>query len=190
MAHIEWVARVIERHFDCQPSVVQAADATDHPLPDQAANAWFADPPYYDAVPYADLADFFLVWLKRISPHHLQLRDSLSPDNPLSPKTAEIVQDETKFYDGRPKDRAWFEEAMAKAFTEGRRVLSDEGIGSVVFAHKTTEGWEALLSGLIRGGWTITGSWPIATEMGTRLRARESAALATSVHLVCRSPSG
>ena len=56
----------------------------------------------------------------------------------------------------------------------------------MVFAHKTTEGWEALLSGMIRGGWTITGSWPIATEMGSRLRARESAALATSVHLICR----
>ncbi len=56
----------------------------------------------------------------------------------------------------------------------------------MVFAHKTTEGWEALLSGMIRGGWTITGSWPLATEMSSRLRARESAALATSVHLVCR----
>ncbi len=75
---------------------------------------------------------------------------------------------------------------MARAFAEGRRVLREDGIGSVVFAHKTTEGWEALLSGMTRGGWTITGSWPIATEMGARLRARESAALATSVHLVCR----
>ena len=75
---------------------------------------------------------------------------------------------------------------MAKAFAEGRRVLKKDGVGSVVFAHKTTEGWEALLSGLIRGGWTITGSWPIATEMASRLRARDSAALATSVHLVCR----
>ena len=65
-------------------------------------------------------------------------------------------------------------------------VLRQDGIGAVVFAHKTTEGWEALLSGMIRGGWTITGSWPIATEMSPRLRARESAALATSVHLVCR----
>ena len=72
------------------------------------------------------------------------------------------------------------------AFAEGRRVLREDGVGSVVFAHKTTEGWEALLSGMIRGGWTITGSWPIATEMGSRLRARESAALATSVHLICR----
>jgi putative DNA methylase len=68
-------------------------------------------------------------------------------------------------------------------------VLKKDGIGSVVFAHKTTEGWEALLSGMIKGGWTITGSWPIATEMGSRLRARESAALSTSVHLICRPRS-
>ena len=81
------------------------------------------------------------------------------------------MQDETKQVAGRPKDREWFEETMAKAFAEGRRVLHEDGIGSVVFAHKTTEGWEALLSGMIRGGWTITGSWPIATEMASRLRA-------------------
>ena len=80
----------------------------------------------------------------------------------------------------------WFEEEMATAFDEGRRTLQDNGIGAVVFAHKTTEGWEALLSGMIRGGWTVTGSWPIATEMTSRLRARESAALATSIHLICR----
>jgi len=65
-------------------------------------------------------------------------------------------------------------------------VLKDDGVGCVVFAHKTTEGWEALLSGMIRGGWTITGSWPIATERPGRLRSQESAALATSVHLICR----
>jgi hypothetical protein len=114
------------------------------------------------------------------------LRDSLDPANRLTPKLREAVQDETKRDDGRPKDRAWFEEKMAKAFAEGHRVLRDDGVGSVVFAHKTTEGWEALLSGMIRGGWTITGSWPIATERPGRLRSQESAALATSVHLVCR----
>jgi len=59
-------------------------------------------------------------------------------------------------------------------------------VGAVVFAHKTTEGWEALLSGLVRSGWTVAGSWPIATERPGRLRSHESAALATSVHLVCR----
>ena len=75
---------------------------------------------------------------------------------------------------------------MARAFAEGRRVLHEDGLGSVVFAHKTTEGWEALLSGMIRGGWTITASWPIATERPGRLRSQDSAALATSGHLVCR----
>ena len=164
----------------------QAADATDHPLPDQAASIWFTDPPYYDAVPYADLSDFFLVWLKRTLPDQRLLRDPFDPDNALSPKIREAVQDETKYADGRPKTQDWFEEAMARAFSEGRRVLNEDGVGSVVFAHKTTEGWEALLSGLIRGGWTITGSWPITTEMASRLRARDSAALATSIHLICR----
>ena len=114
------------------------------------------------------------------------MRNTFEPGNELSPKTLEAVQDETKVADGQPKNRKWFEQTMAEAFAEGRRVLHDDGIGSVVFAHKTTEGWEALLSGMIRGGWTITGSWPIATEMGSRLRARDSAALATSIHLVCR----
>ena len=59
---------------------------------------------------------------------------------------------------------------MGQAFAEGRRILRDDGIGSVVFAHKTTEGWEALLSGIIAGGWTITASWPIATEQPHRMR--------------------
>ena len=165
---------------------IQSADATDYPLPDQAAGIWFTDPPYYDAVPYADLSDFFLVWLKRSLSDRRLLRDPFDAENSLSPKIREAVQDETKQDEGRPKDRSWFEETMARAFAEGRRVLHDDGVGSVVFAHKTTEGWEALLSGMIRGGWTITGSWPIATEMTTRLRARDSAALATSVHLICR----
>ncbi len=165
---------------------IQPADATGHPLPDHAAGVWFTDPPYYDAIPYSDLSDFFLVWLKRTLPDHPLLRDPFDPDNPLSPKAREAVQDETRECDGRTKDRAFFEDTMGDAFAEGRRVLGEDGIGSVVFAHKTTEGWEALLNGMIRGGWTITGSWPIATEMGSRLRARESAALATSVHLVCR----
>jgi putative DNA methylase len=161
-------------------------DACKQSLPNESATCWFTDPPYYDAIPYSDLSDFFLVWLKRALPGHPLLRDPFDPTNPLSPKLQEAVQDETKKVNGKPKDRAFFENTMAKAFAEGRRVLRDDGIGSVVFAHKTTEGWEALLSGMIRGGWTITGSWPISTEMATRLRARDSAALATSVHLVCR----
>ena len=165
---------------------VQLMDANSHTLPDQSAGIWFIDPPYYDAVPYADLSDFFLVWLKRALPDNPLLRDPFDQGNPLSPKSREIVQDETKDKTGRPKDRAWFEETMARTFSQGRRILHEDGIGSVVFAHKTTEGWEALLSGMIQGGWTITGSWPIATERSGRLNAQDTASLSTSVHLICR----
>lgn len=187
---LETMARVIEA-LDCITALGQAhqADACECPLPNDSAVVWFTDPPYYDAVPYADLSDFFFVWLKRVLPGQPLLRDPFDRASVLSPKLREAIQDETKIVSGRPKDRVFFEETMARAFAEGRRVLKDGGVGSVVFAHKTTEGWEALLSGMIRGGWTITGSWPIATEMATRLRARESAALATSVHLVCRPRS-
>jgi adenine-specific DNA methylase len=185
---VEWVARVVETTAKWVETngQIQQADATDSPLPDDGVSIWFTDPPYYDAVPYSDLSDFFYVWLKRALPKHPLLRDPFDPKNPLTPKVREAVQDEVKLVDGQPKDRAFFETTMGEAFAEGRRVLKDDGIGCVVFAHKTTEGWEALLSGLIRGGWVITASWPIATEMSSRLRARESAALATSIHLICR----
>ena len=165
---------------------VQLADAAEHPLPDQSAPVWFTDPPYYDAIPYADLSDFFLVWLKRgLAGHHL-LQDPFDPINPLSPKLRECVWNRAYSYEGRPKDKTFFEGKMALAFSEGRRVLRGDGIASVVFAHQTTEGWEAFLGGLVGAGWTVAASWPIATEMASRIRARENASLATSVHLVCR----
>jgi len=188
---IKWVNNVAEKisFASLNKGQIEVEDATTSPLPDVSCKLWFTDPPYYDAVPYADLADFFYVWLKRTIPGHELLRNPFEPENGLTPKSLEIVQDETKEFEGRPKERRFFEERMALAFAEGRRVLRDDGIGSVVFAHKTTEGWEALLQGMLSGGWTITASWPINTEMGSRLRARESAALATSIHLVCRPRS-
>ena len=162
---------------------VQAADAAAHPLPDQAADIWFTDPPYYDSVPYAHLADFFYVWLRRTVPLVSGLFES---EDGTTPKAREIVVDRPHRLSSSTKNAEFYERGMAEAFAEGRRMLRDDGIGTVVFAHKTTEGWEALLSGMIQGGWTLTGSWPIATEMGTRLNARETASLATSVHLICR----
>ncbi len=180
------IAGAIELHRLSGSAQSSLNDARKLTLPDAAAAVWFTDPPYYDAVPYADLSDFFYVWLKRVAASGVVRSDPYNSTNVLTPKAQEAVQDETRVVDGTPKDRLFFERVMAEAFAEGRRVLADVGVGSVVFAHKTTEGWEALLSGMIRGGWIITGSWPVATEMATRLRARESAALATSVHLVCR----
>jgi adenine-specific DNA methylase/very-short-patch-repair endonuclease len=179
---------IAQCYFNSAPSAqIHIADAKKSPLPDLSCQVWFTDPPYYDAIGYAELSDFFFVWLRRSLSGHAHLRDPFDLDNNLTPKRQEAVQDERyKSEEGTPKTRNFFEKSMAKAFAEGRRVLYEDGVGSVVFAHKTTEGWEALLSGMIQGGLTITGSWPIATEMGTRLRARDSAALATSVHLVCR----
>jgi putative DNA methylase len=165
---------------------VSQEESQSSPLPDTSTAIWFTDPPYYDAYPYADLADAFLVWLGRAGTHNSTTRIT-DPDTPsLSPKNREIVQDESRKCNARVKDSKFFEDEMALAFREGRRVLQSNGVGCVVFAHKTTEGWEALLSGMITGGLTITGSWPIATELAHRLRAKDSAALATSVHLICR----
>lgn len=181
----ELIAGVIEASASLGGGQAQLADACDHPLPDESADVWFTDPPYYDAVPYAHLADFFFVWLKRALPGH-PLLDPPGTRNGTTPKDNEIVVDRPHRRSDSKKDAAFYENGMAAAFAEGRRVLNEDGIGSVVFAHKTTEGWEALLSGMIQGGWTITGSWPVATEMGSRLNARDTASLATSVHLVCR----
>jgi len=186
---INSIANVVASVASAQMTVgqVQQADACQSSLPAEAVGVVFTDPPYYDAIPYSDLSDFFLVWLKRSLPGAPWLRDPFEPSNPLSPKTREAVQcEKVKDANGCPKDRSFYKNIMGKAFTECRRVLREDGIGSVVFAHKTTEGWEALLSGMIQGGWTITGSWPISTEMGSRLNAHETSALATSVHLVCR----
>ncbi len=187
MVCVENLASGIES-VGLQPRIglVEVARAQCATLPEASASVWFTDPPYYDAMPYADLSDFFFVWHKRALPTQAILRDPFDATNLLTPKRDEAVQDETRSVDDRPKDRAFFETAMGQAFAQGERTLKPDGIGAVVFAHKTTEGWEALLSGLRDGGWTITGSWPIATETAHRLRARESAALATSVHLVCR----
>lgn len=169
------------------PGQVQLADACNSPLPDDTAAVWFTDPPYYDAIPYADLSDYFFVWLKRGLPTHPLLRNPFEQDNLLTPKARECVWNQSYVVNGSKKDGKFFEETVAEAFKEGRRVLQSSGIGCIVFAHKTTEGWEALLSGIVQAAWVITASWPIATERPGRLQSQNSAALATSVHLVCRA---
>jgi len=176
---IQWVALAIEKlllNFS-DITQVQQASARNHPLPDDSSYCFFTDPPYYDAVPYADLSDFFIVWLKRSIGHLHNDLFKLA----LAPKDEECIVDEIK-----GKDKNYFEATMAKAMAEGRRILNPNGIGVVVFAHKSTSGWEAQLQAMIDAGWIITGSWPIDTERPGRLRSQDSAALASSVHLVCR----
>jgi putative DNA methylase len=189
---LDAVLKTLERAF---PRIVhrgqaELADAQDSPLPDESCDVWFTDPPYYFAVPYADLSDFFYVWLKRTLPHLGVVGDPFDSANELTPKNRELC--EMAHWDSERypnKNKKFFESGMSGAFHEGRRLLKEEGIGCVVFAHKTTEGWEALLSGMINSKWVVTASWPITTERAGRLRARDSAALAASVHLVCRPRS-
>jgi putative DNA methylase len=164
-----------------QPGQVQLLDARESALPESSSSVWFTDPPYYDNVPYSYISDFFYVWLKRVL---LDTFGSKSDDG-LTPKAEEIVAYLQNDGDAQAA-RTRFEKSMGQAFDTGRKTSREDGIGAVVFAHKTTEGWEALLEGLIKSHWIITASWPVATEMGSRLRARNSAALATSIHLICR----
>jgi adenine-specific DNA methylase len=80
----------------------------------------------------------------------------------------------------------FFEQNISLAFKEMNRVLKNDGIAIIVYAHKSTRGWATMLNALIHSGFVITASWPIHTEMKTRLRAKTSAALASSIYLVCR----
>lgn len=161
---------------------VSKCGAAEHPLPDDCAAVFATDPPYYDAVPYADLSDFFYVWLKRtIGGDYSELFSSA-----VTQKDGEIVQLAERNVKYRFKTREYFESLMRKAMSEGRRVLHPLGVGVVVFAHKTTAGWETQLQAMVDAGWVITASWPIDTERPGRLRALDSAVLASSIHLVCR----
>ncbi len=161
------------------PTVTQSS-ATSLPYPNNYFDAVFTDPPYYDNVPYSYLSDFFYVWLKKTI-------GDLYPDlfsTPLTPKSKEIVA----YTNNRTWEEAreYFEENLKKAFQEIYRVLKPNGIATIVYAHKSTSGWETLINSLLDSGLLITASWPIHTEMKARLRARESAALASSIYFVVR----
>lgn len=162
---------------------VEKSPAQSHPLPDNSVQAFISDPPYYNAVPYADLSDFFYVWLQQDLHQEFPIIFSES----TAPKDDELC--EMKGWDTirySYKDASFYEKGMQKALSEARRLCVPSGVGVIVFAHKTTTGWETLLSALINAGWIVTGSWPIDTERSSRLRAMKSAALASSVHIVCR----
>lgn len=182
---IEWVLRVIE---NCSvigsAAIVRQGTATQLPYPNAYFDAVIIDPPYYDAVPYADLSDFFYVWLKRSC-------GDLYPElfaTPLTPKNDELVEQSDKVASAsrRKKDKNFYESGLSKALAEANRVLTPDGICVIAFAHKTTTAWEALIGAILRAGLHVTASWPLHTEMQARLRAHGSAALSSSVWLVCR----
>jgi putative DNA methylase len=183
IAGIEALESTIKTESLCtNPGHVECCSAAQHVLPSACAQALITDPPYYDSVPYAYLSDFFYVWLKRslgeIHP------DLLTQEQ--VPKEEEIVVDRPHELSTSKKDIAFYERELKKAFSEGRRILRPDGIGTIVFASKTTASWEAVLKAIVDAGLIITGSWPIDTEREARLAAQGQARLASSVHIVVR----
>ncbi len=139
------------------------------------------DPPYYDAIPYADLADFSYVWLRRtVGDQYPEVFAA-----PLTPKVDELVQQKKNSAAGR-KGKQEYEVGMAAAFRRAWESLPPEGRMVVAFAHKDPEAWETLVTAMIRSGFTVTASWPIGTEMRGGVRNLNRASLASSIWLVCR----
>jgi hypothetical protein len=149
------------------------------------------DPPYYDAIPYSDLMDFFYIWLRR-SFGETAISDRLPFKEPLSPKwednkqDGELIDDESRFGGDREKSKKTYEDGMGRSFQNICTKLNDNGRMVIVFANKNVDAWETLIGALIKGGAVVTASWPIQTERTGRLRSNSSAALASSVWIVCR----
>jgi putative DNA methylase len=184
---LEWIVQTIEAQTGSgEPANVLRGSATSLPWSGNAFDAVVTDPPYYDNVPYADISDFFYVWFKRTIGH-------LSPEHfatPLTPKNSEVTALASRHDGDMTAATAEYEARMFKAFMEAHRVLKPEGILVIVYAHKTTLGWVTLVDAIRRAGFVVTEAWPLETEMGARLLAMESAALASSIFLVSRKRSG
>ena len=160
-----------------------SADALD--LEDKSVDCIVMDPPYYGNVMYAELADFFYVWLKRTA-------GLLYPEafvDYLTDKDREAVANPAKFKGKRKaKDLAGedYQRRMAAIFRECRRVLKPHGVMTLMFTHKASGAWDAVARGLVEAGFVITASWPVNTEAEGSMHIREKSAAKSTIFLVCR----
>ena len=154
-------------------------------------DAVVTDPPYYDSIPYSDLMDFFYIWLRRVL-WGVTEQIEMVFSTPLSPKwnheegDGELIDDSSRFGGNKASSKRSYEDGMAKAFQSACERLNETGRLVIVFANKSVDAWETLVGALIRGGAEVTASWPIQTEMPNRTRGNASAALSSSVWIVCR----
>jgi putative DNA methylase len=181
---LDWVVNVIEANTRLSGTgTAMKAPAQDQLLPDGAAQLIATDPPYFAAIPYADLSNVFFVWKREFLKQYY-------PDlyrAGLVDQTREIiVTNANKAEGGEVKSPEYFSREMASALRVSRRSLADGGVAIIVFADSSTKSWESILGAIVDAGWTVTSSWPIDTEMQTRTQAQESASLQSSVHIVCR----
>lgn len=177
-----WISRVIEHCSTIKnPVKITNNSATNLEYDDEYFDAVITDPPYYDNIAYSHLSDFFYVWLKRSI-------GFLYPElfsTPLTPKTNEAVA-YSDIKDGKEHGKENFEIMLKKSFNEITRVLKPNGISIIVYAHKSTDGWETLINSLLDSGLIVTAAWPVHTERKARLIAKESASLSSSIYMVTR----
>lgn len=192
-AQTEWVTRFIDTvlvAFKASPAVTVTRRSATQPQ-DGLLDAVVTDPPYYDAIPYSDCMDFFYVWIKRII-HGTSLEKRGWLNAETSPKwnhdedDGELIDDDSRHSGDSVVSRQTYEDGMARAFIACEKSLQDDGRLVIVFAHKHPNAWETLVSAIIRAGFIVDGSWPIQTEREARTRAVASAALSSSVWLVCK----
>ncbi len=177
LSSMETVGRAhIAETPDC---VILQQSATD-PI-NRKTDAIITDPPYYDAIPYADLSDFFYVWLRRM----INTQFSGVMSEPITPKISELVQHAGRFDGNNEEAKRFYEKGMVESFRAAHGSLCDNGRIVIVFAHKDPDAWETLVKAMIESGLVVTASWPIDTEMQGGLKVRR-AALATSLWMVCR----
>lgn len=159
-------------------------------LGNKSVDAIVFDPPYYDNVSYAELSDFYYVWLKRTAGYV----NSKWFTGFLTDKTNEAIASPARFRNsatkrGRSvKDLAYedYVVRMRRIFAECRRVIKDDGIMTIMFTHKTTDAWDALTIGIIDAGFRITATWPVKTESDSSLNIRDRAAARSTILLACR----
>lgn len=162
----------------------KSADAMDH-LADGSVDAVVMDPPYGANVMYAELSDFFYVWLKRTAGH-------VYPElfrRTLTDKENEAVANSSRFRGQKgaaARATREYRDRMSSIFAECRRVLKPDGIMTVMFTHKDTGAWDALTTGLMQAGFAISASWPVPTEAEGSLHIKEKSAANSTIFLACR----
>ena len=161
---------------------VLLGDGARLPLESASAAVVVTDPPYFDEIAYADMSDFFYVWLKRA------LGDFISDAfvTPLTPKADEATALKHRHGGDPKKSEEHFTKKLAACLAEARRVCNSNGLVAVMFAHQSTEAWTALIDSLFEAGLNVTATYPIDTELKNRTRGIDSAALESSITVTCR----